>query len=199
MDQSADTICHRSIIFYLSASSILQFNSAYTIPLMDIGLYICIIHRPKQCVHYIASYRPTWSLGMGPYILIAIFVAIGRDPLARCYRAFVHVGAYSVIVDYDWMGCPTALINAYIIWSHIWCWIYCIQKIQDLCWRFRFVKQCPSMYSTTWSTEGFHTIKTRRYKIIVSLTFWTCILIMWLHLSIPLWKQFNTFFLWTSY
>src|SRR5882724_6453229 len=66
---------------------------------------------------------------------------------------------------------PTALINAYVIWSHIWCWIYCIQKIQDLCWRFRFVKQCPSVHSTTWSTEGFHTIKTRRYKIIVSPAF----------------------------
>ena len=62
---------------------------------------------------------------------------------------------------------PTALINAYIIWSHIWCGVYCIQKIQDLCWRFRFVKQCPSMHSTTWSTEGFHTIEMRRYKIIV--------------------------------
>src|SRR5882762_2600214 len=51
--------------------------------------------------NWIWTNRPTWSLGMGPYVLIAIFVAIGRDPLARCYRAFVHVGAYSVIVDYD--------------------------------------------------------------------------------------------------
>src|SRR5882762_2266065 len=33
---------------------------------------------------------------ISPYILIAIFVAIGRDPLAQCYRAFVHVRAYSV-------------------------------------------------------------------------------------------------------
>src|ERR1700677_3354232 len=53
----------------------------------------------------------------------------------------------------------TTSVNAYIIWPHIRCWIYCIQEIQDMCWRFSFVKQCPSMHSTTWSTDGFHTIK----------------------------------------
>ena len=93
----------------------------------------------------------------------------------------------------------TTFVNAYIIWPHIRCWIYCIQEIQDMCWRFSFVKQCPSMHSTTWSTDGFHMMKTRRYKMVIFPTLWTWILIMWLHLSIPLWKPFNMFFLWTSY
>ena len=72
----------------------------------------------------------------------------------------------------------TTFVNAYIIWPHIWCWIYCIQEIQDICWRFSFVKQCPSMHCTTWSTECFHKIKMRRYKIVIFPTLWTCILII---------------------
>jgi hypothetical protein len=71
------------------------------ITLMDISLYICIVHQPKRHSRDISLYRFTQPFGMGPYVVIAIFVTIGRDPLARCYRAFVHVGAYSVIVDYD--------------------------------------------------------------------------------------------------
>jgi len=71
--------------------------SGVSVLLQSISLYIWLVRQPIRCIRFILIYRPIGSLGMGPYVPIAISVAIGRDWLVRCYRAFVHVGAYSVI------------------------------------------------------------------------------------------------------
>ena len=105
---------------------------------MSIGLHVWIVHQPKWCVHFIAVHQPlhlahtsahavnlfyciilahTYSLQfyyIGPYVFIAIFVAIGRDPLAQCYQAFVHVGAYSVISRL-WLNHVVTLHYGYVM------------------------------------------------------------------------------------
>jgi len=57
--------------------------------------------RPIQCFRISAD---AMLSHFGWCDIIDNFCTIGRDPLARCYRAFVHIGSCDVIGDFDWMG-----------------------------------------------------------------------------------------------
>jgi len=64
--------------------------SGVSILLQSIGLYIWLIHQPMRCICFIVLYRPIQSLGMGPYILIAISYYIGP------YSPLVWAHTYSL-------------------------------------------------------------------------------------------------------
>ena len=93
----------------------------------------------------------------------------------------------------------TTLINVNVVWPQFRCWIYSLPEIQNMCWRLKSVKFGPSNYSTTWSTDSFHTVETRGNKVVI---FSICCIwgfIMLLNLSIECRKPCQSFFLCTSH
>src|ERR1700692_4966955 len=125
--------------------------SGVSVLLQSISLYIWLVRQPIRCIRFILIYWPIESLGMGPYVPIAISVAIGRDWLVRCYRAFVHVGAYSVIgrlllnhvlcLDVDPGGWCCCWWHS---WGEWWCRAEGLVSIHwVLCWLVGLVGEPP--------------------------------------------------------